>query len=121
MKKMTYNPQASIYRILTLSILIVGLITEGVAFGSIKTTAKTSRGSAKAVGISTGDAIVLEWNDIATRRILTNGPPFTAARFMTMTQLAVFATAPVHAAVTFAPGMMRSSAPWMATVTSALQ
>ena len=39
---------------------------------------------------SVSDDIVLQWNEIAIRRILPNGPPFTAARFMTMTQLAVY-------------------------------
>jgi hypothetical protein len=33
---------------------------------------------------------VLEWNEIAINAILPNGPPFTAARFMTIVQLAVF-------------------------------
>ena len=36
------------------------------------------------------DAVVLEWNEIAINAILPNGPPFTAARFMTIVQLAVF-------------------------------
>jgi hypothetical protein len=36
------------------------------------------------------DAAVLEWNEIAIHTILPNGPPFTATRFMTITQLAVF-------------------------------
>jgi hypothetical protein len=43
----------------------------------------------KAVAI-TSDAVVLEWNEIAINAILPNGPPFTAARFMTIVQLAVF-------------------------------
>ena len=38
----------------------------------------------------TSDSVVLEWNKIAINAILPNGPPFTAARFMTITQLAVF-------------------------------
>jgi len=38
----------------------------------------------------TSDAVVREWNEIAIKAILPNGPPFTAARFMTITQLAVF-------------------------------
>ena len=38
----------------------------------------------------TSDVVVREWNEIAINAILPNGPPFTAARFMTITQLAVF-------------------------------
>ncbi|HUR98013.1 MAG TPA: hypothetical protein VMZ26_08125, partial [Pyrinomonadaceae bacterium] len=41
-------------------------------------------------GSVTSDAVVLEWNEIAIKAILPNGPPFTAARFMTIVQLAVF-------------------------------
>jgi PAP2 superfamily len=40
--------------------------------------------------VTTGDAVVREWNEIAIKAILPNGPPFTAARFMTIVQLAVF-------------------------------
>lgn len=47
-----------------------------------------NRAREKAPG--TSDAVVLEWNEIAINAILPNGPPFTAARFMTITQLAVF-------------------------------
>jgi len=43
-----------------------------------------------AANIITSDAVVREWNEIAINAILPNGPPFTAARFMTITQLAVF-------------------------------
>src|SRR5687768_17070145 len=50
---------------------------------------RTSRAPSKA-GVVTSDAVVLEWNEIAINAILPNGPPFTAARFMTITQLAVF-------------------------------
>lgn len=49
---------------------------------------RTSRTPATAV--FTSDAVVREWNEIAINAILPNGPPFTAARFMTITQLAVF-------------------------------
>ncbi len=40
--------------------------------------------------VITSDAVVREWNEIAINAILPNGPPFTAARFMTIVQLAVF-------------------------------
>jgi len=49
----------------------------------------TTRTLSKAAAI-TSDAVVLEWNEIAINAILPNGPPFTAARFMTIVQLAVF-------------------------------
>ncbi len=41
-------------------------------------------------GAFTSDAVVREWNEITINAILPNGPPFTAARFMTIVQLAVF-------------------------------
>ena len=50
---------------------------------------RTSRVLPKA-GVVTGDAVIREWNEIAINAILPNGPPFTAARFMTIVQLAVF-------------------------------
>lgn len=49
----------------------------------------TSRARAKS-NVTTSDAVVRQWNEIAITRILPNGPPFTAARFMTIVQLAVF-------------------------------
>jgi len=86
MKTMYRKSRAGMYRIATLSILMLALIIQGMAFNPAATS-KASRRPAQA-GIN--DDIVLEWNEIALRRILPNGPPFTAARFMTMTQLAVF-------------------------------
>ena len=53
------------------------------------TQAYAKSNTAKAV-VATSDDVVREWNEIAATRILPNGPPFTAARFMTMVQLAVF-------------------------------
>jgi hypothetical protein len=88
MKKMKLDPQARISRILTFSILILGLITQGIAFGP--TVTSTNARSRAAGVVPTGDDIVLEWNEIAINAILPNGPPFTAARFMTVVQLAVF-------------------------------
>ena len=79
--------QARIYRVLSVAILLLGLITQGMAF---RTTVPASRTSRTEAVVDINDDIVLEWNEIAIKRILPNGPPFTAARFMTMTQLAVF-------------------------------
>ena len=52
-------------------------------------TRTTSHSRAKSV-VTAGDDVLLEWNEIAINSILPNGPPFTAARFMTVVQLAVF-------------------------------
>ena len=41
-------------------------------------------------GVAESDAVVREWAELARTTILPGGPPFTAARFMTITQLAVF-------------------------------
>jgi hypothetical protein len=60
-----------------------------MAFSPAWATIKPPKVS-KASGAFTGDAIVREWNEIAINAILPNGPPFTAARFMTITELAVF-------------------------------
>jgi len=76
-----------IHRLFTLSILVLSLITQGMAFSRVSLKQSPSHSPTPAV---TSDDIVREWNEIALRRILPNGPPFTAARFMTMTQLAVF-------------------------------
>lgn len=87
MKTTNWNTRAKIYKILPLSVLIFGLITQGMAFGAVKGSTASRRSAAV---VNTDDGIVLEWNEIAIRKILPNGPPFTAARFMTMAQLAVF-------------------------------
>ncbi len=58
-----------------------------MTFGTTQAKIKTSRNSIDAF---TSDAVVLEWNEIAINAILPNGPPFTASRFMTIVQLAVF-------------------------------
>ncbi|PYS89418.1 MAG: hypothetical protein DMF62_07285 [Acidobacteria bacterium] len=50
----------------------------------------TPRARAKTADAIVSDAVVLEWNEIAIKAILPNGPPFTAARFMTIVQLAVY-------------------------------
>ena len=73
--------------IVNVAFLIIAVV--GIAFSPVWATVKTSRPAATP-GAFTADAIVREWNEIATTRILPNGPPFTAARFMTMVQLAVF-------------------------------
>jgi hypothetical protein len=59
-----------------------------LTFGPVQAKG-TPRVRAKA-DATTSDAVVLEWNEIAINAILPNGPPFTAARFMTIVQLAVF-------------------------------
>jgi hypothetical protein len=51
---------------------------------------RVKKSQAKPTQAFVGDAVVREWNEIAIKAILPNGPPFTAARFMTITQLAVF-------------------------------
>ena len=53
----------------------------------VPVNAQVSTGKAK---IITSDAVAREWNEIAIKAILPNGPPFTAARFMTIVQLAVY-------------------------------
>ena len=76
-----------ICRTLGLSILMFGLITQGMAF-SMSPASRTSRGPANAV-TDTSDDVVLEWNDIAVSR-LPAGPPFPTGRYMATIQLAVF-------------------------------
>ena len=74
----------------TLTLIVaLGLITPILALSPAPGMSRTPRGSAKG-STTTSDAVVREWNEIATTRILPNGPPFTAARFMTIVQLAVF-------------------------------
>jgi hypothetical protein len=87
MRKTNCITRARLYKILPLSILIFGLMSQGMAFSTLSASKASPR---RAAVDNTADDIVLEWNEIAIRRILPNGPPFTAARFMTMTQLAVF-------------------------------
>lgn len=74
---------------LPLSILILGLITQGMAFGAPPAISKTSAGPAKA-GVGTSDAVVREWNEIAFTTIGATGGPFGGTRFMTTVQVAVF-------------------------------
>ncbi len=70
----------------------------------------------------TSDSVILEWNEIAINAILPNGPPFTAARFMTITQLAVFEAVnattgkyePFLATTSAAPGASSEAAAVMA-------
>lgn len=83
MKTVNQNTQARIHRILILTMLLLAL-----TFGAAATAFGRSHGSA--MGVATSDDIVLEWNEIAINAILPNGPPFTAIRFMTVVQLAVF-------------------------------
>jgi hypothetical protein len=87
MRKTNCITRAKICRTLALSILILGLITQGMAFSPASLALRTSRAPAV---VDTSDDIVLQWNEIAINAILPNGPPFTAARFMTIVQLAVF-------------------------------
>src|SRR4051794_1265279 len=68
---------------------LVTISIVGMAIIPMQARPGTSRGSKKSE-VVTSDAVVLQWNEIATTRILPNGPPFTAARFMTIVQLAVF-------------------------------
>jgi len=71
--------------------LICGLAAISIAMLAINPVQakRTPRFPTKA-DVITSDAVVREWNEIAINAILPNGPPFTAARFMTITQLAVF-------------------------------
>lgn len=89
MSRVNYYPQAAIRRAITISIMLIGLITQGIAVGPASAASSRSHNSAQEV-VATADDIVLEWNEIAINAILPNGPPFTAARFMTVVQLAVF-------------------------------
>ena len=73
--------------VVKVAFLIISVV--GMAFSPAWATIKTSRAHSTP-GAFTGDAIVREWNEIAINTILPNGPPFTAARFMTITELAVF-------------------------------
>lgn len=81
------NPIFKRLRSLACVLAAISMVT--LTFSQAEATSKTSNRPVKPV-VATSDDIVLEWNEIAIRRILPNGPPFTAARFMTMTQLAVF-------------------------------
>jgi hypothetical protein len=84
MNEVNQNTQARIHRILILTTLLLALVfsPSATAFG---------RTQSPAAGlVATDDDLVLEWNEIAINAILPNGPPFTAARFMTIVQLAVF-------------------------------
>lgn len=76
-------------RLKSLACVLAAISMVTLTFSQAEATSKTSNRPVKPV-VATSDDIVLEWNEIAIRRILPNGPPFTAARFMTMTQLAVF-------------------------------
>jgi hypothetical protein len=69
-----------------LAAISIGMLTLSPALAK----ATKAPGSKRAAAVVTGDAVVREWNEIAINAILPNGPPFTAARFMTITQLAVF-------------------------------
>jgi hypothetical protein len=60
-----------------------------LAFGPAQAKTRTLRVWSNTDAVIS-DAVVREWNEIAINAILPNGPPFTAARFMTITQLAVF-------------------------------
>ena len=66
MKLANYTPHSRIYRILTLSILMFGLISQGTAFGSLMTARRISRGPAKAFAVNS-DAVVREWSRSAFR------------------------------------------------------
>ncbi|HVQ56441.1 MAG TPA: hypothetical protein VMS29_06765, partial [Pyrinomonadaceae bacterium] len=52
--------------------------------------AKTARSQAGKLASNTSDTLVLDWIEIARTTIFPNGPPFEAARRMTIVQLAVF-------------------------------
>ena len=71
--------------------LICGLAAISIVILTVSPTlaTRTTRMPAKS-NVIISDAVVREWNEIAINAILPNGPPFTAARFMTITQLAVF-------------------------------
>ena len=89
MKKTTRSTHNRIFTVLTFSILMFGMIIQGMAFGNVTAAARTARRRAPIV-VPTRDNIVREWNEIAINAILPNGPPFTGARFMTIVQLAVY-------------------------------
>ena len=82
MRKMNLNTPARIFRILPLSILILGIITQGMAYG-------VRPAPSKAV-VGTSDAVVREWNEIAYTTIGPTGGPFGGTRLMTTVQVAVF-------------------------------
>jgi hypothetical protein len=73
--------------IVNFAFLMISIV--GMAFSPAWATIKTAHAPVRP-GAFTGDAIVREWNEVAINAILPNGPPFTAARFMTITELAVF-------------------------------
>jgi hypothetical protein len=74
----------SIYRILTLSIAVLGLITQMIIISDARPIRHSERPDQL-----TSDAVVLQWNEIAYNR-LPAGPPHPTARFMATVQLAVF-------------------------------
>ena len=85
-KKMKHLVKAkSIFHVALLTLVVLG-----IALNPVWATIRSSSLQDKPVSSGVSDDIVLEWNEIALRRIFPNGPPFTAARFMTMTQLAVY-------------------------------
>lgn len=73
----------------TLICMLVMISFVGLSTIPAQTLSRTSRSSIKADPVIS-DAVVIHWNEIASTRILPNGPPFTAARFMAIVQLAVF-------------------------------
>jgi hypothetical protein len=79
----------SVFRKIKGLICVLAAISIAMVTFSHVQARQTSRIQSKA-GVITSDALVREWNEIAINAILPNGPPFTAARFMTITQLAVF-------------------------------
>jgi len=71
--------------------LVIATIVPVDARPKLQTSTVVYGNSGPAPGApATSDLIVRQWNEIAIRRIFPNGPPFNAARLMTMTQLAVF-------------------------------
>ena len=89
MRNINYNVSARTHKIIVSAIMILATITQAIAISPSSATARTPRQNARP-GTDTGDAMVRQWNEIAINAILPNGPPFTAARFMTIVQLAVF-------------------------------
>ena len=73
-------------RKLICALLMLSMIS--LAWNSALAGSRSARRSPK--GAVTSDAVVREWAEIARTTILPGGPPFTAARFMTIVQLAVF-------------------------------
>ena len=78
-----------VFSVLFIGLMILGSITQAIGVGPVHANLRTSPVRANAA-VNTSDELVREWNEIARTRILPNGPPFTAARFMTIVQLAVF-------------------------------